>query len=268
MISLDIKFNDYIQNPMSRENAVFSNRYMYRDLYMQKIDAILVRENGKINYHLYYTKDKSKYYIHIKVPSEKIEKFYYDTVIEFYTKNDKASTSNTLTDYFVKFYSNDPSFVFTFAHSFIHNKLFVDDLVPKMSKEAVKKVAKEKNPSNQVGYVKSIYFAYLLCKQFGLFNKIKFTSEGNLYDKKRFLDTITHADEKVQARINAQEELSKKKKIEKAKEKVNNREPRQSNRVSLTSSNTRKNITSTKTTRSVSGLASRNVKKSGMIKRI
>lgn len=265
---MDITFNDYIQNPMSKENAVFSNRYMYRDLYMSKLDKILVRENGKVDYHLYYTKDKSRYYIHIRVPSEIIEEFYYDTVIEFYTKDNIKAVSNTIIDYNVKFYSNDPSFVFTFAHSFIHNKLFVEDLVSKMSKEAVKKVAKEKNPTNQVGYVKSIYFAYLICKQYGLFNKIKFSSEGVLYDKKRFLDTITHADIKVQDRIDKGNELNKKNKVEKIKEKNKKSRPEPTNTENIKYTKGIGNRRNIRTTKSTKVATNGNIKKSGMIKRI
>ena len=43
---MDMTFHDYIQNPMGRENAVISNRVMYRNLYQEKLDkkrAILKR---------------------------------------------------------------------------------------------------------------------------------------------------------------------------------------------------------------------------------
>ena len=138
---MNMTYNDYIQNPMGRENAVYSARYMYRDLYTQKLDTIMVRENGKINYKLYYTKDE-RYIVHMKIPSEAVPNFYYDTVIEFYTNNEVNKHSNSLDKYYTKFYSNDPSFVFTFAHAFIKNKMFVEDMIPKMSKEAVKNKAK------------------------------------------------------------------------------------------------------------------------------
>ena len=51
-------------------------------MYMNKLDKIMVRENGKAEYHLF--KDKGElYYAYIKVPSEVIENFYYDVIIEF-----------------------------------------------------------------------------------------------------------------------------------------------------------------------------------------
>lgn len=212
---MKMTFDEYINNPMGRKNAVYSNRHVYRELYSKKLDLILVREVGKVNYFLYNTKDK--YYVHMKIPSEVIKNFYYDTVIEFYTDDKSIQLSKTLKDYYVKFYSNDPSFVFTFAHAMLENDMFIRDLVPRMSKEAILKVAKEKNAKNEIGYVKSIYFAYLLMRNYGLFNKIKFVSEAHKYDKKTLLKNIEKADIKVEQRQQAQLEYNKQKKEEKRK---------------------------------------------------
>lgn len=222
---MEMTFEQYINNPMGIKNAVFSNREMYRELYTKKLDAILVREMGKIKYELYYSKDN--YYAYLKIPSEAVANFYYDVVIEFYPTEPSAMNSRDLKDYRVKFYSNDPAFVFTFAHAMIKNKLYVTDLLPKMSKEAIKKVAVEKNPTNQIGYVKSLYFAYLTMKRYGLFNKIKYESEGSKYNKKDLLDKIEHADLKIEQRrvLDAdqrQEAKEQKRKEKKEKQKTIN----------------------------------------------
>ena len=201
-----MRFDDYISNPMGRKNAVMSNREMYRNMYAEKLDKILIRENGKIDYTLYT--DKDRYLIHFKIPSEVIPNFYYDTVVEF-VPNGPKSMATTIKDYDVKFYSNDPSFVYTFAHAFIKNDIFIRDLLPRMSKEAVKKVATEKNPSNEVGYVKSIYFAYILMVRNSLFDKLKFKAFGQKYNRKRLLENITHAEEKIESRKKAEEDLNK-----------------------------------------------------------
>lgn len=205
---MDMTFDQYIQNPMGVKNAVFSNREMYRELYTNKLNKILVREAGKIEYYLY--KGKGKYYAYIKVPSEMVENFYYDVVIEF--TEPKGSTPISLKNYNVHFYSNDPAFVFTFAHAFIENELFIDRYKDKMSKEAVKKVAKEKNPTNQVGYVKSLYFAYLIMVQKGLFNKLLYVST---YSERNVKSMIMDADKKIALRQelgNSKEKAPKEKK--------------------------------------------------------
>jgi len=215
---MEITLDQYIVNPMGIKNSVYSNKEMYRQLYVEKLDKILVREVGNVKYSLFYDKDGS-YYILMKIPSEVLKDFYYDTVIMFYTNDETIRLQRTLKNYFVKFYSNDPSFVYTFAHAMLKNDLFIRDLVPRMSKEAVQKVAAQKNPKSEVGYVKSLYFEYLLITNYNLLQKIKFESEGKPYDKKSFLALITHADIKVQDRQVKGEELGKQKRLEKEKAK-------------------------------------------------
>ena len=222
-------FDEYISNPMGKKNAVFSQREVFREIYTKKLDAILVREVGKVKYQLYYDKKNSKYYIHFKIPSEPIKDFYYDTVIEFYTKDHGISIGKSLSKYDVKFYSNDPSFVFTFAHAMKKNDMFIKDLEPRMAKKALKEVGKEKNPKDEVGYVKSIFFAYLLMKNYGLFAKVQFESYAKPYNKKELLNTVTQAEEKVQARIDAGEDLRKKQSAERRKQRTEDRNARREN---------------------------------------
>lgn len=213
---MEMTYDQYIQNPMGISNAVISNRNMYRELYMNKLDKIMVREMGKIDYTLY--KSKNKYYVYIKIPSEVIEKFYYDVVIEFSSPKDHKLNDSSLNNYNVKFYSNDPSFVYTFAHAFIKNNMFINELKGVMSKEAIKKVAVEKNPGNQIGYVKSLYFAYLILKKENIFNKNKFLIAKDI-NWKQLEKSITPADLKIAQRQDAAREKSIANK--KAKEKLN-----------------------------------------------
>lgn len=200
---MKMTFDDYIQNPMGRENSVISNRNMYRELYTEKFNKILLREGGKISYNLYT--DGKRYFCYIKIPSEVVHKFYYDVLVEFDPPAGVLS-GNNLNRYNVKFYSNDPAFVFTFAHAFIKNGIFITDLTDKMSKEAVKTKAKEKNPKDIVGYVKSLYFAYIFMNRRGLFNKLHYVDR---YDLKYLKRAIMNADEKIQLRQEAGSHVAK-----------------------------------------------------------
>lgn len=218
---MQMTFEQYIQNPMGVANSVISNREMYRTLYTRKLDEILVREMGYLNRmesHLY--KDDKRYIAYLKIPSEIIPEFYYDVVIEFTEpkKNEKSLTDKTLNRYLVRFYSNDPSFVFTFAHAFLKNDMFIKDLTDKMSKKAIKERADEKNPQNIVGYVKSLYFAYIIMNRKGLFNKAKYTETFNL---KALKSKIMDADEKIRLRQEASSDLAKENKRIKNQNKRN-----------------------------------------------
>ena len=238
---MEMTFDQYIQNPMGIANSVISNREMYRNMYMLKLDTIMVREMGKINYHLY--KDGNKYYAHIKVPSEVVEKFYYDVIVEFSpTKGSKPSKS--LKDYIVRFYSNDPAFVFTFAHAFMKNKMFITEYSDKMSKEAIKKKAVVKNPMDTVGYVKSLFFAYLIMKRFNLFEKVLYIDK---YNEKYVKQNVMSADIKIALRTEAGQELSTKEKRAKAAANRKKRSEEIPQEMRTTSSKVSKGITRTRT---------------------
>ena len=214
-------FEQYIVNPMGRSNAVLNAtaRESIRKDYLKRYDQLLVREKGKIDYKLYYDEKKNIYVAHFKIPSETIEKFYYETVIEFYTNSDVKQGGVNLMDYDVKFYSNDPAFVFTYAHTFQKTGLFINELKSKMSKLANKKEAKEKNPGNNVGYVKSIYFAYLTLKRSGIINRDRFVAESSKLNFNSLAGQIEDAEKKVDARI----EAGTKKQHKKTKERKENK---------------------------------------------
>ena len=130
-------------------------------MYMDKFNKTMLRETGK-QFPARFFKGKSSWYLHLAVPSEAIPDFTYDVVIEFL----QVKNTNKLEECEVRFYANDPAFVFTYANTFKSHKLLCPDLESKMPKKALNTKAHEKNPANIVGYVKSIYFAYLMCKRF------------------------------------------------------------------------------------------------------
>ena len=92
-----------------------------------------------------------------------------------------------------------------------------------MSKQAIKNVAKVKNPKDEVWYVKSLYFAYLVMEKYSLFNKAVYVGRATKYNKKELLNKITQAEDKVSQRQIEGEKIEK----EKRKEKENqNRQTR------------------------------------------
>lgn len=215
-------FQQYIDNPLGRKNAVFSQRDTFKQIYTQKYDAVLLREAGKIKFFLYYDKEKDTFYTHIKIPSEVVPKFYYDVVIKFYTKDNGIRASASLKDYDVQFFSNDPAFVFTYERVFHKLGMFVEECKPKASKIALKKDPKEKNPYEIPGYVKSIYFAFLFIKQSNLFSKALYSQVGEKYNQKLMLSKIENTDKVIEERQIKGEEIAKQ--LSKEKKATRNRE--------------------------------------------
>ena len=224
-----MNFDKYIDNP-SGGSSVVTNRRMYKDMYKSKFDKVLLREMGTIKYTIYKANDGyDSYYIHMLIPSEVIEKFYYDVVVRLFTTENKKKTNVNLREYAVQFFSNDPAFVYTFAHAFAKNRLFIPDLEKRMSQQALRDKARVKNPKDEVWYVKSLYFAYLTMEKYNLFNRTILDRNSKKYDKKRLLSDIVQAEEKVQARQDAQEKLNKKNADEKKKASTPSPKPKYQN---------------------------------------
>jgi len=205
-------FDEYIKNPT--KSFVMSNRSMYQNLYENKWNLIKVRENGAIAYKLYNSDED--YYIHMKIPSEVVPKFYYDTIVRFYLPKDKRryAMEKTLENYDIQVYSNDPSFVYTFAHAFKTNGMLIKDLEGKMSKLALHNVAKERNPKDETGYVKSLYFLYIEMRSLKLFNKIRWDAVSQKYNKNVWNSTVIHADDRIKDRQEEEAAMRKKTKRE------------------------------------------------------
>lgn len=264
-------FNQYIQNPMGIANSVISNREMYRKLYNEKFDKIILRETGRLNNmenHLY--KDGDRYIAYLKIPSEVVSQFYYDVIIEFTKPKAKDKdvkkklVGNSLEDYYVRFYSNDPSFVFTFCHAFVKNDMFFKEFSNKMSKQAIKDRAVQKNPKDIVGYVKSLYFAYILMSRRGLFNKLKYVEK---YDKHTLDVRVMDADKKILLRQEEAAKLQKQQKIEKQRNKINRKDnlekeipttQQKSNLGKVGTIGVTKKITTTRTTKTINAIKKSN----------
>lgn len=209
----------YIENPLGKKNAVFSQRNILRQVYTAKLDAVMLREAGKMKYDLYHNKKDDTYWIHIKVPSEVVPKFYYDVVIKFFTSDNGQRTSGSLADYNVRFFSNDPAFVYTYLRVFLKNGLFIDELKSKAPAKALKEDPSERNPYETPGYVKSLYFAYLYIKSKSLFIKDRYLNEGHPLNIKSLIKDIEHGDMKISERQRLGEEEAKKHRAEKSKAK-------------------------------------------------
>lgn len=217
-------FNQYIANPMGKNNAAFSQRNSAKAMYLEIYNNIILRENGSFHTELFFDKSSDEYYCYINIPSEKIIGFYYDVVIKFETKDNGRRTENYLYNYDVRFFSNDPAFIFTYLRVFHKYNLFIEELKSKANKKALEEDPVNRNMFQIPGYVKSFYLAYLYMKSHNLFNRSLYTTTGEKYNKDKLLSLIAYSDDKIEEReqIAKDEALAKKKqKQEQIKSKNN-----------------------------------------------
>lgn len=254
---MKMSFQQYIDNPMGKRNAVFSKKDLFKQLYTEKFDNVFLREAGKINYALYVDEKNDRYIIHIKVPSETVKNFYYDAVIMFYSDDPAVKSSSSLQEYYVKFFSNDPAFVYTYLKVFLDNDMFIEDLKPKASKLALKQDPKVTNPYKIPGYSKILYFAFLFMKNKNLFAKFMYTSYGSKYSAKKLVDSVEHTDTKIASR----QELGEKQAAEIAKQKKEEKKASQPSRQIDSPSGNIRGVKQTKTIGTVGSVKSMNTTK-------
>lgn len=205
---MELTLKEYINNPGGKGDSTNNQKELTKQLYTQKFDALLAREASLIKIRQF--KNGDKYIIVFKIPDETVEKFYYDVVFEFYAKNTDIENEHTLNNYYVRFYSNDPAFMFTYAYVFNKNGLFIKDLESRMSKLALTQKPIQRNPNESIGYIKTMYFAYLYFKFKGYDKKVLWEKAEN-YSKSQLLDYIMHAEDK----LNQRNELAKTQRAEK-----------------------------------------------------
>ena len=232
-------FQEYINNPTGIGSMVMFYRKLYEDLY-SRFSNILARENGNIKYTLW--KDGSKAcYCYIKIPSEIINNFYYDVIIKMKVDKNSMSLENCET----QFFTNDPNFMYVYAHAFNKAKLTIPELEFKMSKTSLTQKPVQKNPQEAINYVKSLYFAHIVMRKYGLFQRARYISAPE-FDKKKFDKLVEDTEKKVKARQDAEDELNKEKRRLKAEEnrKSQRREPTSigTNSPNIRTNNTSKNI--------------------------
>ena len=197
--------NEYINNPYGTNSISAQARESMKASYVDKLDKVYLRENGK-EFKKAMFKDKSSWYLYLQVPSETIPDFTYDVVIQF-IEPDKCKT---LYDCEVRFFSNDPAFMYS-AYVYDKNKLLINDLKPKLPLQSIT-IKSEKNPKNVPGYIKSIYFAILMCKRYGFTNKVLFESNARKYNKMELSSLVEHASDKLRDRQSAEEQYKIEKK--------------------------------------------------------
>lgn len=126
---------------------------------------------------------EDSYYIHIKVPSEsqKKENYEYDVVIRFFTDNPEVLKQETLSNYYIQFFSNSPSFMYQFAYLYNKEGYLIEALYNKIDADYIDKPPEKTNKEMKKSYDKSIYFAcrFLSEQKFRYLNK-----RGRLLAKK------------------------------------------------------------------------------------
>lgn len=106
-----------------------------------------------------YTQIDDNYLIHIKIPSETKKQQFYDVVILFFTDVMSVKNEVNLKNYYVKFFSNSPGFIYKYAALYNKHGFLIDMFYDKIDSGFINKMPEKANSSMDMFYDKSLYCA-------------------------------------------------------------------------------------------------------------
>ena len=133
---------------------------------------------------------EDSYFYNIEVPSESNDKVHYDVVIQFIPRDNIGVNKGHIRDYYVKFFSNSPGFVYKYAALYYAEGFLIDSLMIKLGDEFLQPPSKT-NPKMQLAMDKSIYFAAKFIESNLFYNTYKDVfGIKRTKDIKKFLDGV------------------------------------------------------------------------------
>lgn len=198
--------SEFVDSPFGNQN--YEEKKKMEEVYLRLKSSIKIEG---------YTIVDDNYLLHVLIPSESNANQKYDVVVLFFTDDESVKKSRTLTGYYIKLFSNSPSFIYQYAAMYHITGHLIDFLFEKMDKDYAEVMPK--NPK-EMSYDKSIYCAcrYLLDDKFVALNKFGIILKHKKSNTRFFQDIKTFADVKLTNELNS---LDKKidKELQESKEK-------------------------------------------------
>lgn len=211
---------EFVNNPMGRGSNAIPSRNLIKDDLNRRFSSLFGVKEKKISLTIY--RDKDDYYFHLIIPSESKErKNTYDVVLHFTTEeNDELANDNNLKRYGVKFFSNSPSFTYTFAYAFNLYGLLIPQLSDKYRHQIFDKPPITRNPGEIISYEKTTYFAahYILTEN-KYMNKLIINSLAKPYSDNVLKKVVRNTD-KIELEIKQEKNRVEREKKEREKKEV------------------------------------------------
>lgn len=143
-----------------------------------------------------YTTIDDSYLLHIKIGSETYHGEFYDVVIMFFTDDIEIKKQRTLQNYYIKLFSNSPSFIYKYAVLYKEQGFLIDLFYEKLDPEYADKKPEKTNAEMKLSYDKSIYctirylyeYRFIVLAKFGMILQKRKTPEKFLSEIKNFAD--------------------------------------------------------------------------------
>lgn len=144
---------EYVENPMGKGSMAITGKRLILD----DLDRRFNKIKKDIVCKMY--NDKKNFFFHFIIPSESERNNTYDVVIEFCDDENKLGYDNFLYKYTLRFFSNCPSFTYTYGFVYNDNDLMINCLKNKYESIVLTDNPLFRNRQEIINYEKSIYFA-------------------------------------------------------------------------------------------------------------
>lgn len=151
----EFTLREFYENPLGK--AAHAMQYnMTKQQFNNRYDAMY--KSGKKIKIMNACIENGHYLLHLIIPSESERENTYDVVIDFF---DGDPFAKTLDGYKVRFFSNCPSFTYTYANVYDKEGMLIKEMKDKYEEEIFKKQPKEKNPAHIMNIDKSLFMALI-----------------------------------------------------------------------------------------------------------
>lgn len=217
MIKMTI--SDYLVNPAGKGNATIPNRQLIVDNLKQRY--LELSRDKKFEVTIYKVKDD--YFFHVLVPSEDRELNHkYDVVLQFTSLDENFTHELLIKRYYMKFFSNSPSFVYSYAYVFHKNGILVDVLTKKMRSDVLQNAPGIRNPREIISFEKSLYFACLhLTQSIDFMNKMYLNTHHKGNKLSTLIKEVRNTDEMLMDIRREKQKQARAKKKEKRLDEIN-----------------------------------------------
>ena len=153
--STEFSLKEFYENPLGR--AAHAMQYnVTREQFNTRYDA-MYKKGKKVKVYNACV-ENGHFLLHLLIPSESDRENNYDVVIDFM---DGDPFAPALDKYKVRFFSNSPSFTYTYANVYNKEGMLIKEFKDLYEDEVFKKDPKEKNPMHIMNIDKSLFLALI-----------------------------------------------------------------------------------------------------------
>lgn len=221
-----MNIREYMKNPAGK-GAVIPGREALLEIFNRRYITMCKTKPIQLNV---YT-DKEIVYYHILITTEADNRDNtYDVILKFIPTSQADINDKSVRNYELKFFSNCPSFTYTYAYVAKINDILVEELSNKYDDQVLKNPPVSRNPGLIFNYEKSTYYACkFLMESNEYLNKTYIKSHGKKITKNILKEIRTDSvieEEIMRSKRKAKEDKRKKKDAE-IEQALNNRNKKQ-----------------------------------------